>query len=231
LRQLFADPVSTMSGRVSGQLAGRIDPRRLYRQGFDPRLFRQPIAERRKLLPTTVGLLLDGSGSMSGMPEKVALRLGVILCEAFQESRNVEVGIFAHYGQLTHCELRDLGDKHSAADRLGAFGAEQLSNYDDLAIARVAEILEQRPAGRRVLFVLSDAQPTHRLTPRSKEQYAMSLARAAVIRLRERGWRVIGLTVGTGAGEFIYGRDRVHLSHPGDIPTKFAPLLRAVVGS
>jgi hypothetical protein len=50
------------------------------------------------------------------------------------------------------------------------------------------------------------------------------------MRLRGRGWRLIGLTVGSGAGDFIYGRDRVHLCHPSDIPTKFAPLLKGLFG-
>ena len=230
LRQLFADPVSNLSGRVSGQWAGRIDPRRLYRHGFDPRLFQQPVTHRQRLMPTTVGLLLDGSGSMRGLAEQLALRLGVILCESFQESRHVEVRIFSHVGAETHCELRDYGDKQTAARRLGGFRAEQMANYDDLAMGRVAELLEQRPTGRRVLFVLSDARPTHRFTARSQERYAMSLTRAEVMRLRGRGWRLIGLTVGSGAGDFIYGRDRVHLSHPGDIPTKFAPLLKGLFG-
>jgi hypothetical protein len=80
------------------------------------------------------------------------------------------------------------------------------------------------------LFVLSDARPTHRFTARSQERYAMSLTRAEVMRLRGRGWRLIGLTVGSGAGDFIYGRDRVHLCHPSDIPTKFAPLLKGLFG-
>lgn len=230
LRQLFADPTQALSGRVSGQLAGRIDPRRLYRHGFDTRLFQHSLQQRKKLASTTVGLLLDASGSMRGLPEELALRLGVILCEAFRESRNVDVRIYSHLGLRDHCGLQQLGDKQTAAGFLGTYQALEVANYDDLALAGMARILEQRPAERRVLFVLSDARPTHRQHLGSRERYAMNLTRAEVGRLRGRGWRVIGLTVGQGAGRFIYGQDRVHLSVLSDIPTKFARLLRGLFG-
>ncbi len=228
LQTLFADPDTHSPRRVPGQLAGRLDPRRLYRHSFDGRLFQQPSLGRRALVSTTVGLLIDASGSMTGWPESAALRLGVILCEAFQAARNVDIRIYSHVGTPHCCELSDLGDKQTAAGRLGSYSARVMANYDDLAIERVATLLETKPAARRVLFVLSDAQPTWRDPTAREELWAMTLTRDAVRQLRQRGWRVVGLTIGKGAGEYIYGEDRVHLRNPGEVATRFAPLLRSL---
>jgi hypothetical protein len=162
---------------------------------------------------------------MQGAREVIALRLGVILVEAFRSARNVDVEIFSHTGDGRICEIRRLGSKSNAAHRLGGYRAENRANYDDLALRAVTSLLERRPAEQRILFVLSDALPLLCSVSGSKFDSGVEATAKVVAGLRSRGWRVIGLTVGSGHGARIYGADRVHISDVSETGSLFAKLL------
>lgn len=229
LRALFADPLPRSPDKLSGQAQGHLDPKRLYRVPFDRRVFRQPVPRRPKHKKTQVGLLLDGSGSMSGSREQIALWLGVILIEGLRAARNVDVKIFGHVGRYDQiCEIQRLGDKSNAVHRLGCYRASNLTNFDDLAIRTVANELERQPAERRVLFVLTDALPFVCQLGHSEFALGVDATAHVVTTLRRRGWRVIGLTIETGFGEQIYGQDRVHVRDPQDVEQHFPRLLMSL---
>lgn len=229
LHSLFADPLPRSPDKLSGQAQGQLDAKRLYRVPFDRRVFRQPFQRRPKHKKTQVGLLLDGSGSMSGSRVQIALWLGVILIEALRAARNVDVKIFGHVGRYDKiCEIQRLGDKSNAVHRLGGYRARNASNFDDLAIRTVAKELEKQPAERRVLFVLTDALPFVCQMGRSEFDSGIDATAHVVADLRRRGWRVIGLTIETGFGEQIYGQDRVHMSNPQDVEQHFPRLLMSL---
>ena len=232
LEQIFADPTLGRGRSFLPQLAGRLDARRLHRHTFDARLFREDRQAKKKLVPTKIVFLLDGSNSMRGGPMEIALNLGVLLCEAFRKSSNVDLRVFSHTALQGKVWIRDYGDKQSACERLGTFFTIEHGNYDDVAIEEVAKLFAQESSKRRVMFVLGDAQPcASEGMPYTKTGTAVTLTARAVEKLRSEGWRVIGITTARGYGESIYGKDRVHIDKLSLIPQKFAKLLLAVFGT
>jgi hypothetical protein len=232
LNKIFADPTLGRGRSFLGQPAGRLDGRRLHRYTFDSRVFTEERQSKKKLTPTKIVLLLDGSGSMVGVPEQVALLLGVILCEAFRQSSNVDLRVFSHTALEYKVTICDYGDKQTVLGRLGAFSAQTLSNYDDVAMHEVAKLFDQDAGKRRVMFVLSDARPyATEGVGRSRGKTAVKMTARMVEQLRSEGWRVIGITTGPGYGAMIYGEDRVHLDKPHLIPKKFSKLLLDLFGT
>ena len=232
LENVFADPLLARGQSFLAQPAGRLSGRRLHRYAFDSRLFTEDRPSKKKLIPTRIVLVLDGSGSMVGVPEQIAMQLGVIMCEAFRKSSNVELHVFSHTALAEKVTIRDLGDKDSIPGRLGAFSAQSQSNYDDVALQEVAKRFEYDSDKRRVMFVLSDAQP-YAIEPAKTRvsRTAVMMTARVVSRLRAEGWRVIGITTAPGYGDLIYGEDRVHFDKLQLVPTKFAKLLLELFGS
>ncbi|MFM7563722.1 MAG: hypothetical protein ACKO81_11870, partial [Planctomycetota bacterium] len=106
------------------------------------------------------------------------------------------------------------------------------SNYDDVALQEVAKRFEYDSDKRRVMFVLSDAQP-YAIEPAKTRvsRTAVMMTARVVSRLRAEGWRVIGITTAPGYGDLIYGEDRVHFDKLQLVPKKFAKLLLELFGT
>lgn len=232
LENVFADPTLGRGRSFVAQPAGRLSGPRLHRYAFDSRLFTEDRQSKKKLIPTKIVLLLDASGSMAGVPEQIAMQLGVIMCEAFRKSSNVDLHVFSHSALAENVTIRDHGDKQSTQERLGAFRAQCQSNYDDVALLEIAKRFERDSDKRRVMFVLGDARP-YAIEPARKRvsQTAVMMTARMVSRLRTEGWRVIGITTAPGHGELIFGEDRVHFDQLQLVPRKFAKLLLELFGT
>jgi hypothetical protein len=186
---------------------GRIDRRRLALGAVTDRLYMRTRHEPGRTLGLC--LLLDESGSMQGgePARAVAARQAAVLSvEALRGLPGTELEVYAHtsYGNNhEHCLIRYLyGRKNPSPHSLGGYGPKG-NNYDHQAILTCADMFEQNTTAReRVMIVLSDGYPRgHRYTGFR----ALKATKEAVVKVRRRGIRVIGVAIGAYAAEEIFG--------------------------
>ncbi len=154
----IADDART-GGRLDGLLMGRkFNAAAAYRN--DGKVFVKNIMPQ-DMQPLAVALLLDESGSMSGVRSQVAMATAIII-QNFCEQLNIPIAIYGHSTGSYECELYSYiefdtytkKDKYRLTD-IGARGC----NRDGAALRYTAERLMTRPEEAKLLILVSDGQP------------------------------------------------------------------------
>lgn len=120
-----------------------------------------------KLNELAIGLLIDQSGSMSGSRIHFASLAAIILTELSLEMQ-LPITVFGHStgGNSYHNEIVRL-DNYLEFDETNRYAKEKLlqigsggANRDGYALDFMAKKLAKRPEERKLLFVISDGQPS-----------------------------------------------------------------------
>lgn len=164
----------------------RLDLRRAMAAEADPRRCheawqRAHPSDRRR---AAIAILIDASGSMAGERMDAAFDALVVLLEATQRA-GVPVGVwsFTHAPFLEHAAGAALDD--AARTRLGKLRVEDGGTAYAEPLEAALEHLEASGAAQRIVFLLSDGEP-------SDEEPA----REAIAKLEERGVHAIALGMG-----------------------------------
>jgi soluble cytochrome b562 len=153
------------TGEVYGTLSGDLDEGSLHKLRYDSEhIWSQKTIT--KLPDVAVGLLVDQSGSMSGPKINQAREMCILLAEAIKRIKGVHLHIYGHTanrGGSTDLELFEHFSSVNSAENahLGHLGdiTAYSNNYDGYAIKETAKLLNQDPAKRKYMFVISDGLP------------------------------------------------------------------------
>lgn len=191
---------------------GRLDFRKLAGAviGGSPRIYK-----RRVISPVrgvAICLLLDESGSMSGLKAEATMRVAVLLAESLRGIAGVELEVYSHTSSEEDdaaCLIRHLAGKGVPDHRaIGSYAGQQMGyNYDHQAILTVARLFrEATKSPHRWLIVISDGQP-------SGQHYggtpAIAATRDAVASVRRRGIKVINIAIDDFCSEELFGKSWV----------------------
>ncbi len=170
-RQLHRELAGLLRNRsacLRDQHSGALDPRALWRWGFQDRdLFCRP--GRRDTGSCVFYLLIDCSGSMgadAGDPpgcsrSQAALRSAAVIEEALRGLVPLKIALFQKVSHCRHRVLKDFPDRPANACWNALYTVTPLgSNADSVHIRLAAAELKRRPERRRVLVVLSDGMPS-----------------------------------------------------------------------
>jgi len=145
-----------------GLRSGDLDEGSLHKLSYDcEHIWSQKTTS--KLPDVAVGILVDQSGSMSGMKIQQARELCITLAEAVQKVAGVRLYVYGHTANIERDDVsiyehytpgmgRDLS-------KLGSIEAH-CNNYDGYAIKDVAKRLSEDAAKRKYLFVIADGFPS-----------------------------------------------------------------------
>lgn len=171
-----------------------------------------------------VELLLDGSASRLGFQEVIAAQ-GYILAQSLCACGiPVRVSSFCSLRGYTVLRLlKDYGEKPDRQNLFRYFAAGW--NRDGLALRAVGQLMEQSPAQKHLLILLTDASPNdgRRIQSDGSNPFSRDYGGAAgvtdaaaeVHALRQKGIRVAAVFMGENsavpAAEKIFGRDFVRI--------------------
>ena len=213
-------------GILNGQICGGRIGNNLYRK--DQKIF------VKKVLPgpdisMAVGILVDKSASMAGYGEKnlKAARMMAFMAYHFCRQLDIPVSVIGHgtEGNVMHIDV--VTDFEASLDderRIATMGS-YTSNYDAYAIEYMGKRLLNRSEDLKILFVISDGEPTY---PYCKEEEDLiKEIRAVVSKLRKRGIIVIAtaMDMELGAVQAIYEKDCMNISDLSLVPTLFPRLI------
>ena len=153
------------TGEVHGMLSGDLDEGGLHKLRYDcEHIWSQK--QIVKLPDVAVGILVDQSGSMSGLKITQAREICILLAEAVKRIEGMHLHIYGHSANMRDSadlvmfeHYSSYGSANTAnLDGLGAIAAHA-NNYDGYAIKEAAKMLERDPAKKKYLFVISDGLP------------------------------------------------------------------------
>lgn len=156
-----------------------------------------------------VGILIDESGSMSGVRTQSARATAIILHD-FCQGLNIPVNIVGHTASSCNVHLYDYCefDSVDGNDKYRLMDVSARScNRDGAGILYMCERLAKRPETQKVLFVISDGQP-------NDTGYGGNAARedmASIVAMYEKkGVQTIACAIGDDKPNIkaIYGEDR-----------------------
>jgi hypothetical protein len=209
LRDVFPLPREGKNRYSRNHSRGQIDSGRLYRAGFGNQIFRaRSVSKRREKI--IVGILLDGSGSMSyGRRSAYTLQMAVLFNETFLDHPNVDLSFFSH--STDEMDSTCILFRHGRADdadtksRIGNYQTYH-RNFDYQAIWGTVACLsaQAKLASQRYLLVVSDGLPC---TPGRSRASGVVATRKAVTEVRQLGWRVVGIGIDDCHCEGIYGAE------------------------
>jgi len=144
-----------------GLLSGDLDEGGLHKLNYDcEHIWTRKTTSR--LPDVAVGILVDQSGSMSGMKIDQARTICIILAEALRKISGVRLYVYGHTANRAGNDLT-IYEHYTPAmgndiTKLGSIAAHT-NNYDGYAIKDVAKRLAADPAKRKYLFVIADGLP------------------------------------------------------------------------
>lgn len=115
-------------------------------------------------LPSTIGILLDRSGSMGTEPMDKAKDGAILFIKSMKPRDQLELTVFNHTGQVLMplCSIKDCGEQ--ATTRLkNVFSQGETALYDTIlaAYTRLVQLQKTDPKRRYGLVVLTDGRDTH----------------------------------------------------------------------
>lgn len=183
-----------------------------------------------------VSICWDGSGSMYGDKQALSAKACAIIEEGFKEHVPMKIINFSvSGGNVVHYLVKDFDEKaknknysFSYADSRGFGGG----NKDGYSIRVCTRDLLSRPEKDKILFVLSDGQPSDYNGKLSGEDDV----KAAVKEARAKGITVIAIFFGSDSFlqsslkdyEYMYQKDLI-ASRPEDITTNLKKMLKKLV--
>lgn len=175
--------------------------------------------------------VFDRSGSMKGEKSKNAASSMVICLEALaamqreveraQSEHNLEADIDIKTGVMVFNDKIDvpkkLGGGLTEKERLDTFELikdPKRGNADSHVLAQVEEI-ETPIAGRqRILIVVSDGKADDKVA-----------SQASIERLRQKGWQVFGISIGSDDAVELYSPHSHRIDDPKDLPASLSDLI------
>lgn len=158
---------------------------------------------------TSVMILVDESGSMSGNRIKNARMCAIALAEIFAKI-NMPIyilGFTADMGaNLNHVHYITW-NKNTKNNRVSLTNISAKSNNrDGMSIRYATGLLEKRQSNHKLMIVISDGQP---LAYGYNDQYAVDDTRKAVDEARKKNIRILGVAIGNDINELhsIYKKD------------------------
>jgi nitric oxide reductase activation protein len=154
------------TGEIYGTRSGDLDEGSLHKLGYDSEhIWTQKTIT--KLPDVAVGILVDQSGSMSSSNKIAQAReMCILLAEAVKKVEGVHLHIYGHTANRGGGNDLQLFEHYSStgsasnADLSGLGSITSFSNnYDGYAIKETAKLLNNDPAKRKYLFVISDGLP------------------------------------------------------------------------
>jgi len=219
------------------QFEGRLDPRNVWRQQATNTtdIFRERLAPG--ATKVNVHILVDGSGSMTGMDQKnedgsaaqrieKAMDITATLCDAFRGQPQVRFNVWLHntVAQMGEVAMWPIVTNGGGRENIGQMrNATGGGNGDGYAIKWVGEKVRRshRKGEVDLLIVVSDGLPSwlsqHRHInwstygqPGAAANDGVALVRNAVEELRERGTRVLSIAIAPNQNQAeMYGEDGV----------------------
>lgn len=226
IRQQLLD--KRAGGKATGLLLGRrLNSPALYRQ--DGKVF------YKRNLPTeaptlAVGLLLDESGSMSGLRTEYAIKTAVVLLD-FCRSLSIPVMVYGHTSSNGHVSLYSYAEfsEIDGNDRYRLTGISARScNRDGAALRYVAERLSLRSEDVRLLVLVSDGLP-------NDVGYSDAIAKSdiqAILRdYRRKGLVFAAAAIGEDREQIeeIYGDAFMDISDLRQLPQKITQLVKRYI--
>lgn len=145
-----------------GMLSGDLDEGGLHKLNYDcEHIWSRKTTSR--LPDVAVGILVDQSGSMSGMKIEQARTMCIILAEALRKIGGVRLYVYGHTANTRSGADLTIFEHYTPAmgpnlTQLGSIRAHT-NNYDGYAIKDVAKRLAADPAKKKYLFVIADGLP------------------------------------------------------------------------
>ena len=162
--------VKTEDGYIGGMKRGSVNTRSLYRAGmpqiadgdWNKKVFR--LRDENELLDTSVSLVVDMSGSMSGIKivhaTRAAMTLNYVISNVLRV--NTEILTFSWDNRSVIGVIKPFGTRASDDDILARFNkmADKMwGNNDADSIAFAYDRLKKQETKRKVMVVLSDGSP------------------------------------------------------------------------
>lgn len=213
-------------GILHGQICGGRIGNNLYRR--DQKIF------IRNLMPgpdisMVVGILVDKSASMAGIGEKnlKAARKMAFMAYHFCRQLDIPVSVIGHGTERNVMHIDVVTDFEVSPEdekRIATMG-NYSSNYDAYAIRYLGNRLLNRSEDIKILFVISDGEPTYPLY--KDEVQLIKEIREEVSLLRKRGIIVIAtaMDMELRAVESIYEKDCMNISDMSMVPMLFPRLI------
>ncbi len=222
------------------QRRGKLDPHALYKLAVeqDTRIFRKEIRIEGGECACT--LLLDISSSMNGEKLKLCAQVGMIFGEALSrlefptEIIGFSTGEFDSGDPSDERYHRFVSLHHvlyKGFDETWRIGANRLSTMTAMSLTPIGESLlfagkrlAQRKEYRKLLFCVTDGQPTVGVRGDSAQHHAVYAAK----RLAQAGIEPIGIGIGTSSVTHIFPQSVV-LTELSDIPRGFMTKMTTII--
>lgn len=144
--------------------SGSVDEDEVWRAGTgDMRFFEQRTIESAP--DTSIGIMVDGSGSMNGHKMDVAVQAAAIVHACLKDINGVNVHVWSHTAGVNGggtCTIFKIWERGEPLTRLGLMHTQASgNNFDGYALAwGVRELVrEGKPDEQRILFIISDGLP------------------------------------------------------------------------
>jgi len=207
-----------MAVKAPHQRRGKLDARNIYKVAADTDcenvFFKMKPGEK---MNTAVSILIDESGSMSGIMEKVVDTV-MIVAEALdaikvpfcmmghstKESNYEERGMFDRWNPLIMPVYKMFSEDWGSVKPRLMNAQGRANNADCEAVFYASQVLRPRKESRKILFVFSDGAPNSGNGDESK------MARALIKKvkeLRSEGVEVYNVSLGTTEPHKYYGQE------------------------
>ena len=211
---------------------GKLNILRTYGVHKTERIFDKTI-EPKNINDTSIMLLVDESGSMSGYKELIAKQAAIIIAEICKEVSlpfgcigfTADSGYGSELDHNVYCNFRNKATEYYALADIRA----RANNMDGYSIRYAASMLQKQHSTYQLLIVISDGMPSC-----SAYRYNEGIAdtRKAIQETRRKKIPVVGIAIGlVQEDDYIqmYGNDFVHCQNVSDLGTTLCRVVRKQV--
>ncbi len=212
--------------------SGRLNCRKVWRCQHldDNRIFYRVTDQLQPVF--SVDILMDASRSQSGRQEVLSAQ-GYIIAESLTQC-GVPVQVHSFNSFRSHTVLHRLRT-YDQRDNDSIFGYQSEGwNRDGLAIRLVGRMMDSAPHEKKLLVVLTDADPNDECAISMYQEYAgrdgIQDAADEVQALKRKGIKVVavfmGLDYNLGSAKIIYGDDFVRIGEPTQLAEAVSSIIR-----
>jgi nitric oxide reductase activation protein len=198
IKKILKDTDKNYEFNISSQRFGLLDTSKLAEayQGVNTVYLRKGQVKTNK---TTLVVLIDASGSMSGRKMLMAKKAGILLNEAFKGLNGVDLYIYSHTADMVErgsTEIKIFREAGKLCDPYALSNLEALDeNRDGTAILQTVKRVKKISHAEKILmFVISDGEPCASYFYGSS---AIESTRKDVIKATSLGATIIQVTIDT----------------------------------